>query len=154
MEHASHFKSIVGALRSHASTHPNDRAYVFLDERGEEAAALTFAELDRRAAALGEELGARLRPGDRALLMFPPGLDFIVAFFACQYAGVIAVPTILARHRSLRDSSVRIIEDCEPRLGLTARDALEHIRAAYAAVPCAADLDWLSISHAEFDGGG
>lgn len=153
MDHGIKFKSLVSVLRGHASTHPNDRAYVFLNERGEEAASLTFAELDRRAAALGDELAARSRPGDRALLMFPPGLDFIVAFFACQYSGILAVPTILARHHRLRDSSAKIIEDCAPRLGLTTRDALEHMRAAYASVPGAAGLDWLGIDSTVLDRG-
>src|SRR5215207_9139362 len=147
MDQGTEFKSLVGALREHASTRPDDRAYVFLDERGQEASSLTFAELDRRAAALAEELAARSRPGDRALLMFPAGLDFIVAFFACQYSGLLAVPTILARQRGLRDSSVKIIEDCEPRLVLTAHSSLEHMRAAYAQVPGAAGLDWVGVNH-------
>ena len=109
MDHGSEFKSLVSALREHASTRPDDRAYVFLDERGQEASSLTFAELDRCAAALAEQLAERASPGDRAVLMFPPGLDFIVAFFACQYYGLLAVPTILARQRGLRDSSIKII---------------------------------------------
>lgn len=147
MDHGSEFKSLVSALRAHAATRPDDRAYVFLDERGEEASSLTFAELDHCAAALAEKLAERSNPGDRAILMFPPGLDFIVAFFACQYYGLLAVPTILARQRGLRDSSIKIIEDCEPRLVLTAQSSLEHMRAAYAHVPSAAGLDWIGVNH-------
>lgn len=154
MVYGSEFKSLVSVLREHASARPDDRAYVFLDERGEEASSLTFAELDHRAAALAEVLAARSSPGDRAVLMFPPGLDFIVAFFACQYYGLLAVPTILARQRALRDSSVKIIEDCEPRLVLTARSSLEHMRAAYAQVPSASGLDWIGVNHASLAPGG
>ena len=150
MNQGTEFKSLVSVLRSHASTHPNDRAYVFLDERGEEAASLTFADLDRRAAALAHVLTARLGPGDRALLMFPPGLEFIVAFFACQYSGIVAVPAILARQQGLRDSSVNIVEDCAARLALTTRGALEHVRAAYARMP-GASLDWLGVDATGLD---
>lgn len=74
------FTSLVNAVQGHAVTHFEDRAYVFLDERGEENASLTWAELNLRAALVASTLTARLRPGDRVLLVFPPRLDFIVAF--------------------------------------------------------------------------
>ncbi|MDQ3802670.1 MAG: fatty acyl-AMP ligase [Acidobacteriota bacterium] len=153
MDHGTEFRSLIDVLRGHASTRPDDRAYVFLDERGQEAASLTFVELDRAAAALAGELAARARSGDRALLMFPPGLDFIVAFFACQYSGLLAVPTILARHRGLREASVKIIEDCAPHLALTARSSLDHMRAAYAPVPAAAGMEWVGVDHTRLAGG-
>src|SRR5262245_57815141 len=55
-------------------------------------AALSYGELDLRARALGvrlQELGLK---GERALLVHPPGLEFLVAFFGCLYGGVVAVP--------------------------------------------------------------
>jgi acyl-CoA synthetase (AMP-forming)/AMP-acid ligase II len=142
------FASLVTALRTHASSDPEGRAYVFLDERGAETASLTFAELDRRASLLADFLLTRAAPGDRALLVFPPGLDFVVAFFACQYAGIIAVPTIMPRHNRVRDSSVRIVEDCAPRLGLTIGGVLLPVRAAFAEVP-SAGIDWLGVDAEE-----
>ena len=53
---------------------------------------LTRGELDRRARALAARLQARGLAGRRALLLYPPGLEFIAAFFGCLYAGVVAVP--------------------------------------------------------------
>ncbi|MCK8498394.1 fatty acyl-AMP ligase [Myxococcus fulvus] len=139
------YPSLVTALRTHASDHPEDRAYVFLGERGEEAAVLTYAELDRRATALARVMAAKAGPGERALLAFPPGLEFLVAFFACQYAGIVAVPTILPRQMRLRDSSISIVEDCAPRLGLTTAAAREAVSAAYAQVPAARSMEWLGV---------
>ena len=57
--------------------------------------------------------------GERALLMFPPGLDFIVAFFGCLIAGMIAVPMMPPRRLGTRDSSASIVADCTPRFALT-----------------------------------
>lgn len=139
------FVSLVDALQTHAVTHPNDRAYIALDDRGGEAATLTFGELDRRASALADFLLTRADPGDRALFVFPPGLDFLVAFFACQYAGIIAVPTIFPRQNRLRDSSVKIVESCSPKLGLTTGRAVDSMRAVHAEVPGAAGMDWIGI---------
>lgn len=139
------FTSLVHALQTHAVTHPEDRAYIALDERGAEAASLTYAELDRRASALADYLAVRAAPGERALLVFPPGLEFLVAFFACQYAGIITVPTIFPRQGRLRDSSVKIVENCAPKLGLTTGKSLDLLRAAHAEVPGAAGIEWIGI---------
>lgn len=83
--------SLVAFLRRRAVESP-DRGYTWL-ERGEEAAArLTYAGLDRRARAIAAALTGMVPPGERALLLYPPGLEVIAAFFGCLYAGVIAVP--------------------------------------------------------------
>src|SRR3979411_1554144 len=116
------FVSLVDLLHHRAAVQPDDRAYVYLSDRGEEQAALTFAELDRRALALAARLAARVRKGDRALLVFPPGLDFIVAFFGCLIAGVIAVPMMVPRRASPQDSSAAIRADCGARLAMTTAD--------------------------------
>jgi acyl-CoA synthetase (AMP-forming)/AMP-acid ligase II len=51
--------------------------------------------------------------------MFGPGLDFIIAYFGCLLAGVIAVPMMLPRRNSSLDSSASILADCSPRFALT-----------------------------------
>ncbi len=51
--------------------------------------------------------------------MFPPGLEFLVAFFACQIARVIAVPMMVPRRQSTRDASGGIMANCEPAVALT-----------------------------------
>ncbi len=104
--------SLVEVLRVHAAESPARRAYVFLDREGREAAALSWGELDRRARAVAAALEAQGARGERALLLFPPGLEFIVAFLGCLRAGVVAVPAYPPRpNRS------------QPRLRAIARDA-------------------------------
>jgi acyl-CoA synthetase (AMP-forming)/AMP-acid ligase II len=57
-----------------------------------ETITLTFGELERRAAAIAAELQRHGEAGERALLLFPPGLEFVTAFFGCLFAGMIPVP--------------------------------------------------------------
>src|SRR4051794_36192480 len=52
----------------------------------------TIAEVDRRARRVAAAVARHAAPGARALLLSPPGLDFIAAFYGCLYAGVVAVP--------------------------------------------------------------
>ncbi len=52
----------------------------------------TIADVDRRARRVAAAIAAHAPAGSRALLLFPPGLDFISAFFGCVYAGITAVP--------------------------------------------------------------
>ena len=112
------FTSLVDLLRYRATKQPNDRAYVLLSDQGQEESVLTFAELDQRASDVAARL-AHGQIGDRALLLFGPGLDFIIAYFACLLAGVIAVPMMLPRRNSSLDSSASILADCSPRFALT-----------------------------------
>ncbi|WP_039805207.1 fatty acyl-AMP ligase [Nocardia araoensis] len=106
-------------LERRAVGEPDRTAYVFLDENGSEAAALTYRELHHRALAVARELHSRCVPGDRALLVFPQSLDFIVAYFGCLYAGVIAVPVNPPRRDRVQDATRSIVLDCAPAAVLT-----------------------------------
>ena len=92
-------ETLLTRLASWCEQCPEKRLYTFVDATGEEDDALTYRELELKSAALAHFLlasprdkGAGLQRGERALLVYPPGLDFIVAFYACLRAGVIAVP--------------------------------------------------------------
>jgi acyl-CoA synthetase (AMP-forming)/AMP-acid ligase II len=113
------FSSLVGLLAERARSQANDRACIFLNDRGSEEAALTYAELSDAARTLAARLAKAAQPGDRALLVFPPGLEFMVAYFGCLIARVIAVPMMMPRRNSARDSSAAILANCEPTVALT-----------------------------------
>jgi acyl-CoA synthetase (AMP-forming)/AMP-acid ligase II len=136
--------SMVDLLRRRAAEQPNDRAYAFLSEKESEEAALTFAALHRGAVCVAAHLATRLRKGDRALLMFPSGLDFITAFFGCLVAGVIAVPIMPPRRTSVSDSSESIIADCGARVLLTTSGLIEN-RADIRARLRRIDLEWIAV---------
>jgi len=86
-------QTLVDLLRARSAEQGSDVAFTFLVDGEHEGPRCTFAELDARARAVASVLRERgVGPGDSALLLYPPGLDFIPAFFGCLYAGVIAVP--------------------------------------------------------------
>jgi acyl-CoA synthetase (AMP-forming)/AMP-acid ligase II len=96
-------------------------ACVVLDRSGRETTRMTYGELDRRARSVAAAIQRNAMPGERALLAFPSGADFLVAFFACAYAGIIAVPVPFPGE-SAGSEGVRlagIIKDATPALVLT-----------------------------------
>jgi acyl-CoA synthetase (AMP-forming)/AMP-acid ligase II len=84
---------VLDGLAAWAQAWPDEALYLWL-QSGAESERLSFGALWRRAGAVGASLlGAwGARRGDRVLLIYPPGLEFVVALFACFRAGVIAVP--------------------------------------------------------------
>jgi acyl-CoA synthetase (AMP-forming)/AMP-acid ligase II len=88
---------------------------------------LTYAELERRARAIAAELQQRGDAGDRALLLYPSGLDFVAAFFGCLFAGMIPVPVFppdLAKPERSLAKLYAIAADCGARFALTASEFL------------------------------
>jgi acetylornithine/succinyldiaminopimelate/putrescine aminotransferase/acyl-CoA synthetase (AMP-forming)/AMP-acid ligase II/predicted amino acid dehydrogenase len=85
------FSDLVDMLERRGSA-PGDAGFVFLDDGEREGARLSHRQLAQRARAIAAALQARGLAGERVLLMFPPGLEFIEAFFGCVYAGALAVP--------------------------------------------------------------
>jgi acyl-CoA synthetase (AMP-forming)/AMP-acid ligase II len=137
------FSSLVTLLARHAVSQPEDRAYVFLGDRGAEEAVITFRELHDAAQALAARLTRIARPGDRAILVFPPGLEFLVAFFGCQLARLIAVPMMMPRRQSARDSSAGIMANCQPAVALT--NSAFAIRKDLQARFLGERIQWLSV---------
>lgn len=137
-------------LRRRAALQPDDRAYIALSDRGGEDASITFAALAAAAAALARRIAARAAPGERALLLCPNGIGFMVGFFACVLAGVVAVPMMPPRRQSARDASAAIVADCRPRLALAPRALIAGERGdlvgRFAAADCTGPgLDWLAV---------
>ena len=79
-------------MRARAAEKPQEQAFVFLDSKGAPSDQYTFAGLDERARRIATELVAKGLSGERVLLLFAPGLDFVTALFGCFYAGAVAVP--------------------------------------------------------------
>jgi acyl-CoA synthetase (AMP-forming)/AMP-acid ligase II len=110
--------TIVDSLRHHAEMTPDRTAFIFLDERGQEGERTTYAELDRDAHNIACEL-FRFR-GERALLLYPPGHNFIRALLGALYAGVVAIPSPLPSTQSLSTVRLRnIMADADPIAILT-----------------------------------
>ena len=83
---------LVDTLRDRAAGGNGFPAYTYLEDGEAQGGSLSWADLDRQARTIAAHLGAVTARGERALLLFPAGLDFVAAFFGCLYAGVVAVP--------------------------------------------------------------
>jgi acyl-CoA synthetase (AMP-forming)/AMP-acid ligase II len=88
--------SLVELLRRRALWQEARTAYTYLLDGEVEEASLTYGELDRKARAIAATLQSSCAPGERALLLYPAGLDYVAALFGCLYARVVAVPAYRA----------------------------------------------------------
>ena len=123
-----------------AEQHPDTRSHTLLRDGIKEESHLTYAELDSRARAVAAYLQQTTEPGARALLMYGPGLEFIVAFFGCLYAGVIGVPSSPPRGQQGTARFDGIVRDCDPEVILTTADHLAKIPSGGRAAVCATDM--------------
>jgi acyl-CoA synthetase (AMP-forming)/AMP-acid ligase II/acyl carrier protein len=114
---------MLDVLASQAADQPDAVAYAFVDER-DGASQFTFGELDRRARIIAARLQLELEPGDRALLVYPAGLEFIAAFFGCMYAGVVAVPATYPKPKRPMPRLQRIAVDCDAHVALSTAQTL------------------------------
>ena len=121
-------------LRYRRDQHPDRPLYTFLRNGEQEEGTLTYGEFERRSRALAGQLATRTERGCRVLLLFPPGLELIVAFFACLRCGVIAVPAFPPSRRALARLHA-IAKDARPTLALTTRSLLPRIEAWTAQTP-------------------
>lgn len=120
--------SFVEILRFRAAHQADRPAYIFdLDGRGEEVS-VNYGELDQAARRIAAELRARTNRGDRVLLLYPTGRDFVAAFMGCMYAGVVSIPLFPPRANRRGDRLRSVIEDSEARLALTPASGLDEVR--------------------------
>ncbi|WP_421548355.1 non-ribosomal peptide synthetase [Pseudomonas sp. QD4] len=121
--------TLAHALQRRAAQTPDQVALRFLAEDQDQNVVLTYRDLDLRARTLAAALQANAELGDRAVLLFPSGPDYVAAFFACLYAGVIAVPAYPpeSSRRHHQERLISIIADAEPRLLLTSAGLRESL---------------------------
>ncbi|PYQ61978.1 MAG: hypothetical protein DMF53_14145, partial [Acidobacteria bacterium] len=133
--------TLIELLRQRADQPAELPGYTFLLDGDETEARMSWAELDLRARGLGAALQRLGAVGERALLLYPPGLDYIAAFFGCLYGGAAAVPAYPPRANRPSPRVRSILEDAAPRVILTTsalRAKLEDV------LPVPAGTEWLT----------
>lgn len=133
-------ETIVDALHRRAELTPTKRVFSFLERGQRESGAYTFAELDRKARAIGSHLAALGAKRKRVLLPYPPGLEFVAAFFGCLYAGAVAIPSCSSLLSTRQHDRLRfLVEDAGVEFMLTASTpSLASFRDSLA------DKEWIS----------
>ena len=131
-------------LRAAALAVPTKRAFTFLGDGGERSASLTYAELDSQARAIGALLQL-VADGGRVLLLIPPGLDLVAAFFGCLYAGAVAVPVCPPSSSRTLPRLQTLLEDARPVVALTTESLLRRLEGNFRATPGLDGIRWLTV---------
>jgi acyl-CoA synthetase (AMP-forming)/AMP-acid ligase II/aryl carrier-like protein len=113
--------NLVDVLQLRANDAPARVAFTFLSDSGAESN-VTYGELDRQARAVAALLQTDGTVGRSAVLVYPPGIEYITAFFGCLYAGVLAVPTPFPSPRRGWGLLNAVIRDAQPAVILTDSD--------------------------------
>ena len=132
--------NLLRCLRGRASERPNDAAFVSPIDDPTKRTALTYEQLDRRARAIAACLQGMDLAGQRVMVAYPPGLEFITAFFGALYAGCVAVPTYLPRRRTL-DQFAALASDAGASVALSTAAAIAQFKPM---AGHAAGIPWLA----------
>lgn len=111
---------------------------------------MSFAELDYKARQVAAGLQRKLKPGDRAVLLYPSGLEYLTAFMGCLYANVIAVPLYPPRTRKAgMQRLVTVVENATPSAFLTTQSLKETKYSAFAQHESLADIEIITSESLE-----
>lgn len=123
------YPDFVALLRHRAEQQPDCDALAFLVDGETTIVRQTYRQLDVQARALAVQLQESGLAGQRALLLLPPGFDFVVALLGCFYAGVTAVPVYLPKSNRPLTGLLAIVADAHIRAVLTTAALLPDLMA-------------------------
>ncbi|MBW4609148.1 MAG: AMP-binding protein [Hassallia sp. WJT32-NPBG1] len=126
------FSTFVEILRYRSSKQPDTQAFTFLQDGEAQTATLAYLELDRYSRAIASQLQTLGLSGERALLLYPPGIDYLPAFFGCLYAGVVAVPAYPPRNGRNTPRILAILKDAQTAVILTTTAILAQLKSLLA----------------------
>ncbi|PLZ94164.1 non-ribosomal peptide synthetase [Fischerella muscicola CCMEE 5323] len=138
-----HCATVVDLLRDRSITQPHQTAFTFLEDGETQESSLTYHELDRRSRAIASQLQALNLKGERALLLYPPGLDYLSAFFGCLYAGVVAVPAYPPQNKRKAPRIQAISTDAQASIALTTTAILPTLQSILAQQTNLENIRWL-----------
>jgi len=118
--------TIVHKYLKNVVAHPNQLIYHFIEDGNDSSE--TLIQSFTKSSSIANHLIKQFNKGDRALLLYPPGIDFLDAFWACQLAGIIAVPVPLTMNmEQVQNNLLHIHKDCKASVLLTQSNLVELI---------------------------
>lgn len=142
--------NLVDSLRYWTEQTPDEPAFYFSDGEEEEIC-LTYQALDRRARAIGSHLAKLGMKGERVLLLYPPGLDFVEGFMGCLYAGATAIPAYPPRRNRYMMRIDAISQDANAKTALTVADVADRVIGTLADAPSLQRATWLATDQVPDD---
>lgn len=139
--------TLVDILRDRSFQMPHTQAFTFLEDGETIESTLTYHELDRRSRAVAAQLQALGLSGERAILLYPPGLDYLTAFFGCLYAGVVAVPAYPPRNQRKTPRIQAISIDAQASVALTTTAMLPTLQSILIPETKQGNFHWLTTDN-------
>ncbi len=96
-------------------------------------------------------LQSRGLKGQRVLLLYPPGLDFVAGFYGCLYAGAVAIPAYPPRRNRNMLRIQAISDDAEATAALSVHDVCDRVGPLLDEAPHLKDLTWLATDQISED---
>jgi phthiocerol/phenolphthiocerol synthesis type-I polyketide synthase C len=137
------FSNLNELLRARVAEHGPRILLRYLSDGDTEDSRLTYGELGARAGAVAAALAARSAAGERALLFYPAGAEFSVAFWGCLNAGAIAVPVSPARLQRQLPRLLAIAADSEAKFVLTTAKLQRQAGDLFKRAPALKNLEWI-----------
>jgi fatty acid CoA ligase FadD28 len=145
--------SIQAVLRERASLQPSEPAFTYVDydrDLNGVSRTLSWSQLYRRVVNLGEQLKLRGSTGDRALILAPQGLDYVVSFLGALQAGLIAIPLSVPNSRAHQERTISVLADASPSVILTTSTAIDNVSASMQphqaqSAPSIIEVDFLDL---------
>ncbi|MCK4677875.1 MAG: AMP-binding protein [Bacteroidales bacterium] len=135
--------TLVDILKFRASATPDQRAYTYLTDGENQEEHITYRELDRQAKVVAANLQEMQAKGERALMLYPPSLAFIISLWGCFYAGVIAVPAYPPRKNRSLLRIRSIVADSGAKIILSTQQIYENVRKNFADDKDLERMKWL-----------
>ena len=143
--------TLVDLIRHRAAHQDKDVALTYLVDGENEKITVTYGELDRRARAIAVMLQEKGLEGQRALLLYPAGLDFLASFFGCMYAGVVAVPAYPPRRNRKLSRIESIVSNSGAKIALMTDTVLEQVLPVLDQTPDLMEIEWTSTDNISND---
>lgn len=136
-------ENLIELFEKTSDTFPDKVIYYFLEDGFEEKEKINFSEMRQRVKSLASILQTRYKKGDRALMLFPPGIEFIVSLMACIYAGLVGVPAYPPRKNRNFERFGAILKGSDPAFIFTTQKTHEDILKNFTDEPILTSQDFM-----------
>ncbi|MDJ0592499.1 MAG: fatty acyl-AMP ligase [Pleurocapsa sp. MO_226.B13] len=140
------FATLLDLLNYRVQQQSDQTAYTFI-QKGEEIGKISYQELEQKAKAIATSLQSLDLAGERALLLYPPGLEFVNAFFGCLYAGVVAVPAYPPRRNQNMSRLKALVTEAKAKVALTTESLLGNVKSRFVQNSEFPKLHWLATDN-------
>jgi 8-amino-7-oxononanoate synthase len=142
---------MVSCLRYWTQVQPDEPSFYFLEDGEDAEICWTFRQLDQKTRSIAARLQALGLAGERVLLLYPPGLDFVAGFYGCLYAGAVAVPAYPPRRNRNMARIQAISDDAQAKAALSTHEVCDRAAGLLDEAPHLSDLTWLATDRLPHD---